>query len=158
MKIRKLAAVLGVPSVALAVIGCSTGGGGSFPERASNLGGERGDEQTLTVGSSAARQRLIGDYWIARSSARVGDQFCVTGGKWPKWLCEETMRATAVGWDDEFLVIRIGLPSKEYLVIDVGSDAKFVVDKQSLSDWSEVSGVEMFTWEEAWNRGIEAGA
>ena len=155
MNNRNLATVLGVLIVALAVTGCSTVRAESFPERAANLCSERVNDTTPSVGPSTSRRQLVGDYWIARSSTQNGDEFCVTGGKWPKWLCEETTRATAIGWDDKFLVVRIGLPSKEYLVIDVGSGAKSVVDKQSLSDWSNVSDIKMVDWEVAWTRGIE---
>jgi len=152
-----LKAVLGVMSIVLAAVGCSTGKGKPFPERASMEVREHVNEHESTFQPSVARHRLVGDYWIAKSSNRAGDEFCVTGGTWPKWLCEETMRASAVGWDDQHLVIRIGLPSKEYLVIDVQSDSNFVVNEQSLSEWSEVSDIEVLTWDEVWNRGIETG-
>ncbi len=95
-------------------------------------------------------RHLVDDYWIARSAPDTRWSFCVLGGTWPEWLCEQTTHATGVGWDRESLAIRINVPAKEYLIIDVESGQKFVVGEQAFHAWSEVRHLEMLELEDAW--------
>ena len=98
------------------------------------------------------KHRLVGSYWLAKSSQNTRTSFCVIDDAWPEWLCEHTTQATELGWDDEHLAIKINVPAKEYLVINVQSGWKYIVDEEAFSEWSAVEDLEMLKWEEAWMR------
>ena len=107
---------------------------------------------SLRCESTPEKHRLVGDYWLVKSSQDTSGTFCVSGGPWPEWLCEQTTQAMELGWDREHLAIKINVPAKEYLVIDVQSGWNYIVDDRAFAEWSEVEGLEMLKWEEAWMR------
>jgi len=94
---------------------------------------------------------LVGDYRLKRSSAAAKD-VCLTGGKNPDWLCESTGKITQIGWNDQFIVAKINVTSKEFLVIDVREEYYYVVGAEQLDDqMPEVRDVEMHDVAEVWH-------
>ncbi len=94
---------------------------------------------------------LVGDYRLKRSSAAAKD-VCLTGGKNPDWLRESTGKITQIGWNDQFIVAKINVTSKEFLVIDVREEYYYVVGAEQLDDqMPEVRDVEMHDVAEVWH-------
>ena len=78
--------------------------------------------------------------------------YCVHAASGLKPLCDTTAGATAVGWDDRFIGVRIDVPSKEFLLIDTEMGLIWVLSAAEFAETPEAKDLRMIPVDHAWRQ------
>ena len=78
--------------------------------------------------------------------------YCVHAVSGLEPLCDTTVGATAVGWDDRFVGVRTDVPSKEFLLIDTEEGLIWVLSSGEFAKTPEARDLRMIPVGHAWRQ------